>query len=130
MAVYLGSEKVSSGGGIGGGSTGGGVETFKITFYNYNISGTVIASTKTFSELKDAIENGKVIEAERKQSLNDVNADKLWLTMICSDDNSEINGFVFYSLDYGGGKVHLYEFYFSSDESITKTNIKLAVVSQ
>lgn len=129
MAVYLGNEMVSSGGGIGGGSTGGGAETFKIIFYNVNPSGTAFASTKTFSELKDAIKKGLVIEGEFKDRPNHIETYKLWLTNIYSDDGSEINGVGFFCLEYFMGEMIAYSINFFSDGFIEKNNIKLAVVS-
>lgn len=129
MAVYLGNEMVSSGGGIDGGSTGGGAETFKIIFYTTNVSGTAFASTKTFSELKDAIKKGLIIEGEYKRSINDVETNKLWLANIYSDDGSEITGTGFFWLEYLDGKMNAYNVNFFIDESIEKNNIKLTVAS-
>lgn len=58
MAVYLGSEKVSSGGGIGGGSTGG-VEIFPVHFTPFN--DTECICDKTIDEIKQAAEAGKLV---------------------------------------------------------------------
>ena len=129
MAVYLGNEMVSSGGGIGGGSIGSGAETFKIIFYNANISGTVFKSTKTFSELKDAIEKGLIIEGEYKRAINNVEVNKLWLTSILSNDGSEITGTEFFYLESAAGEMYLYNISFFSDGSIDHSYIKLNAVS-
>ena len=57
MAVYLGSKIVSSGGGIGGGSTGGGVFTVNFT-QNEDKS---VTSDKTLDEITTAKQSGQVV---------------------------------------------------------------------
>ena len=57
MAVYLGNEMVSSGGGIGGGSTGGGVFTVNFT---QNEDGSTSAD-KTYAEITEAFNNNMVV---------------------------------------------------------------------
>lgn len=99
----------------------------KSFFYNTNISGTAFASTKTFSELKDAIKKGLIIEGEYKNTINDVETNKLWLTSIYSDDGSEITGIGFFYLEYFVGEMQACNINFFSNESIEKNKIKLAV---
>lgn len=76
MAVYLGNEMVSSGGGIGGDSTGGGV--FIVT-----INGKT--KDKTFEEINNAYKKGLTVKVRRATS------DGMYQIMdltICQEDST------------------------------------------
>lgn len=127
MAVYLGSEKVSSGGGIGGGSTGGGVFDVVITLNGETGEWT---AGKTKAEILEAIDNHQIILFTYRVQFGKESSTRCqWYGANIDYSHNEIYSVGFYSSSDGCASMIFVKFSDTGVECSSSDSVKFAYVN-